>query len=510
MTVSLEMMAEAASTLMPGQKVIGARNVQASRWIQVDPDGEPVTVAFSVKRIAPDTVRVFGWRHRPEAANARGETLVEGVFLFGAEYPEPPRPSSLELVNGRTPEYEAARLYTDRKMFHGPSFQGIVSLDRIGENGILAKLDVLPTDTLVASDSDPVFHLDPCLLDAAGQLVGYWPLEYCTDGFVLFPIRVHELALYRGVLPPGSRTACQMRIASLTPKQLRADIDVIAPDGSLWMRITGWEDWRFSWTNEFYQFWRFPNRSTNGTPLNLTDPAGRVDVEARRIQGFGGEMDKPMWEYLWAHMILSRREMAEYRNLSDRTLRTGLLYRKGIVKDTLRAWLERRSGVQLYPADIEVDEEGGEITLSGPAMVKFPEPLRVSVSYDHPVAVAAAAPASVGIEVEAIAHWEGGVETLRMSRPERDMLPPVETAEDRDEWLTRSWCAKKVAAKALGMGISEVSAVAALAIDAVDHATGEFTISWKASTRDGGGSLRAATVREGDYIIALATTLETR
>ena len=68
-----------------------------------------------------------------------------------------------------------------------------------------AKLDVLPTDDLLSWDREPVFHFDPCLLDAAGQLVGYWPIEYCTEGFVLFPIRINQLTVYGGARRAGER-----------------------------------------------------------------------------------------------------------------------------------------------------------------------------------------------------------------------------------------------------------------------------------------------------------------
>jgi acyl transferase domain-containing protein/phosphopantetheinyl transferase (holo-ACP synthase) len=505
MTVSLEMMAEVASTLSPGLKMIRARNVQALRWIEVDPDDEPVTLAFSAKRVAPDSIRVMGWRHRPEAKTSTRETLVEGTFVFGDTLPPAPAPSSLELVAGRAPSATPPGLYTNRQMFHGPRFQGIVAMDRIGENGLLAQLEVLRTDNVLASDSDPVFHTDPFLLDAAGQLVGYWPLEYCADGFVLFPIRIQELTLHRGVLPPGTRTTCQMRIANLSARQLRADMDVIAPDGGLWMRITGWEDWRFSWTQDFYQFWQFPNRRVNGTPVIFPVPPRGADVECLRVHSFG-EMDKPMWENLWAHMVLSRREMAEYRGLSDRRARTRLLYRRAVAKDALRAWIVKNADRHLYPADIEIDGDDGQIAISGPALAVFPRPLYVSVSYDHPVAVAAAGPAPLGIELDAIVHWEGGVETARMSRSERGLLP-ADTAERRDEWLTRAWCAKKAAAKAFGTDAD--AAPADVTVAAIDEAGGILTVERNSAIELNGQTLKVSTVRDGDYIIALAS-LETR
>jgi phosphopantetheinyl transferase (holo-ACP synthase) len=508
-TVSLEMMAEAAALLMPGRHVVGAKNAQALRWIDVDPDAAPVTLALHAKRMSPDAVRVVIWKHREGTPpEARTELLADGTFLFADEYPETPAPAAIELVNARPVRHTATELYAERRLFHGPRFQGVVSADGIGDNGVDAKLDVLPTDDLLSWDREPVFHFDPCLLDAAGQLVGYWPIEYCTEGFVLFPIRINQLTVYGGARRAGERTTCRVRITGLTARQMKADIDVIGADGALWMRINGWEDWRFGWEVDFYDFWRFPNRYPNGAPLDVPLPAGAPDVTVRRVQPFG-EADKPMWEYLWAHMVLSRSEMAQYRALQDRASRAAFLYPLAVAKDAVRDWMQRHAQRRYYPADIEIVEESGAHRVAGPAAADFRTPLCVSVSYDAPLAVAAAAAVPIGIEVEAVGHWEGGVEEGRVRKQERALMP-VSEGEERDEWLTRLWCARKAAAKAAGLDIRDPGTSQALAIEQV-AANGAITVSLaSASGRQAGDTLSVSTTRNGDYIIALAIRLETR
>ena len=52
-------------------------------------------------------------------------------------------------------------------MFHGPLFQMIRSLDRIGREGIEGTLEVQPRNGWFRSNPEPRVALDPVLIDAA-------------------------------------------------------------------------------------------------------------------------------------------------------------------------------------------------------------------------------------------------------------------------------------------------------------------------------------------------------
>ncbi|GAG34661.1 unnamed protein product, partial [marine sediment metagenome] len=215
LTVTVELMAEVASLLVPDLKVVGVKHILAGKWIDVEPGGDKVVLEITATRSdhanqinvsvrGPDTEH-SGDKDAPPATS-------EGVILFADSFPSPPPVEQDKLENPRVPRHTAEQMYAHRHMFHGSRFQGVVSIDTVGEQGLLAQLEVLPTDDLLKSNSAPRFSVDPFLLDAAGQLVGYWPVEYLSEGYVLFPFRIHELMLFRENLKPGERATCHLRI----------------------------------------------------------------------------------------------------------------------------------------------------------------------------------------------------------------------------------------------------------------------------------------------------------
>ena len=504
LTVSVALMAEVAAILSPASKVIGAKNIQASKWIGVEKGGPKITIAVTARRKDDQHVFVSIAHHQPDRKpGAPSEALAEGTIVLAPDYSAAPDGQAFELVHAKTPQSTGPGLYATRRMFHGPRFQGIASLDAMGDNGLLAQLDTLPRHDLIRSNPDPAFHLDPCLLDAAGQLVGYWPIEYCQEGFVLFPIRIQELKLFRPPLPPGQRSTCQMRLKSLSHHQLKADLDVIAPDGKVWMRILGWEDWRFYWPKSFYEFWRFPNKGENGTHLDFRFPEGFPDVECRRLDPFG-EVDRSIWENLWAHIILSQRELTEYRSMEDKASRASWICEKAITKDAVRMWVRRRAGRELYPADVEITNGNGRLKIGGPWQHDVEPPANVSIARLGPVTVAATGSCGLGVEIESVAHRKTGAEADLLSPPELALLPDN---EPRDEWLARACCAKKAAAKALGIPVEDSGRVKDLVIGSLDVERGEVTVVRRgAKGQDQPLEMIVPSVRDGDNIIALAVT----
>ena len=504
MTVSVALMAEVAAILGPASKVVGAKNIQASKWIGVEKGGPKITIAVTARRSDDQHVFVSIAHHQPDRQpGAPTEALAEGTIVLAPDYPAAPEEEAFELVNARTPQSTGPGLYATRRMFHGPRFQGIASLDAMGDDGLLAQLDTLPRHNLIRSNPDPAFHLDPCLLDAAGQLVGYWPIEYCQEGFVLFPIRIQELKLFRPPLPPGQRSTCQMRIKSLSHHQLKADLDVIAPDGKVWMRILGWEDWRFYWPKGFYEFWRFPNKGENGTHLDFRLPEGWPDVECRKLDPFG-EIDKSMWENLWAHIILSQRELTEYRSIEDRGSRASWICERAVTKDTVRMWVRSQAGRELYPADVEISNGDGRLTVAGPWQheVQVPD---VSIARHGALTVAAAGRCGLGVEIEPVVPGSIGSESGLLSPPELALLP--DNGPQRDEWLARACCAKKAAAKALGIPVEDSGRVKDLVISSLDVERGEVNVVRRsAKGQDQPLEMVIPSVRDGDNIIALAVT----
>ncbi|MCA1601957.1 MAG: polyketide synthase dehydratase domain-containing protein [Acidobacteria bacterium] len=504
LTVSLELMAEVAALLMPGLKVVGAKEVRAHKWIEVEKAGPQVILAIAAGRTSSTEVRVTVRHHQVErpAGPGASEPLAEAIVKFAKDFPSAPPVEELELKNDRPPACTAEEMYGQRRMFHGPRFRGVVSLDRVGEDGLLARLEVLPTHDLFKSNHSPVFNIDPFLLDAAGQLIGYWPIECLSEGFVLFPIRVAELTLYRENLGPGQRAICQVRIRDVAHRQLRADMDIIGPSGTLWMRVTGWEDWRFYWTENFYDFWRFPNKGFVSEAVEIPKPAELPGIECRQVRPFG-EMGKSMWENLWAHLTLSRRELTEYRAMGDPRMRAGWLFGRVAAKDAVRAWVKRQHKRDLYPADVEIiPDEHGKPKVSGRWSSELGAVPQVSIAHKGTLAVAAAAEHEVGIDVETIEERDAGFEALAFGEGERHILGELNNL-DHAEWVTRAWCAKEAAGKAMGRGLN--GNPRSMSIQSVDPDSGEIVVASEEVVQSRGGSeFVVQSFRDGGFVITLA------
>ncbi|MEW5801872.1 MAG: beta-ketoacyl synthase N-terminal-like domain-containing protein [bacterium] len=374
MTVSIEIMAEAASLLFPGQKLIRAERIGASQWICLEKE-EPVTLSIKAEVTAPGEALVQIGIIRSGLQEKPRQQVVSGRMIFGQAYPSPPSLAEFILQDERVPSHTAEQVYSEHRMFHGPRFQGIASMDSVGRNGLKAHLKTSPASFLPKMEdasgeiasygtlgsgffrSWPVPRLltDPFLLDAAGQLVGYWPVEYLDSGFVIFPIALEALCIYGDTPPPLSCLRTRMRLREVTNTQVRADLDILNDDGQVWMQLIGWEDWRFYWSRQLYDFWRFPNRGFIGQITELQVKAtgygaeyiqgtkadqGTKALSISLIQQFWrGEAD--MFRDVMAYMILSRREREIYHRLPSVKEQGNWLLERMVVKDVIRNFLEK-------------------------------------------------------------------------------------------------------------------------------------------------------------------------
>jgi len=101
---------------------------------------------------------------------------VEGTMVFADTYPSRGARTAAAAA-GAPSKWTADTLYGD-VMFHGPAFRGVVSMDRWGEDGAEATLQVLPSTGLFRSSANPALLTDPILLDQPGQVVGFWIAEH--------------------------------------------------------------------------------------------------------------------------------------------------------------------------------------------------------------------------------------------------------------------------------------------------------------------------------------------
>ena len=81
-------------------------------------------------------------------------------------------------------------------MTHGPCFQVIAGLSRIGDRQIEAYLSVPGQAGVFASVAEPKWLVNPMLMDACAQLVGYWAQHELPERFITFPAGVQRIRLF--------------------------------------------------------------------------------------------------------------------------------------------------------------------------------------------------------------------------------------------------------------------------------------------------------------------------
>lgn len=521
LTISMEMVAEVTALLVPGKVVTGMRELRAYRWITLERGQVTLELAAKIKASTESAVEVNVQMHEVKedegTETARvGPVLVEATVLFGGGYPEAPPAKDLPLRGGRPSRWTPDRLYAEG-MFHGPTLQGVTSVDRWGEDGAQATLSVLPREGLFRSTPDPVFLADPVLLDAVGQLVGYWAAEHLETGFNVFPYRLEALSLYGPALPVGTRMRCRARCALFGEHGVRSDFEVVGADGRLWARLTGWEDRRFELPSAFYRLRIAPRDATLGRPwlAPIAPFSSTKYLECCRIDGFSPEFFEAhtgIWQQVLAHLVLSRCEREVWRGLNGPPKRrTEWLLGRVAAKDAVRLYLKRRYGMAICPADVEITpDEYGCPAVTGSWVKDIGEVPALSIAHTDSVAVALvgdrATCSGVGVDVEPIGRMNELLRDVTFSPKERHLIP-ASSAPQQEEWSVRLWCAKEAVAKALGRGM--VEGPKGLVIRDLDERTGRVTIALSGElAREFHDATSvpctAYTVREGDLIVAVS------
>ena len=345
-------------------------------------------------------------------------------------------------------------------MFHGPSWQGVRSVDLTGRDGAVATLQVLPTDQMIASNSAPQFVLDPVVLDAAGQLIGFWAAEALDRGQIVFPFACEALEIFGPAhRPVGDILTCVAHVTGMIGDQIvTSDIEVLGADGLPWLRLRRWQDKRFDATDEMRSL-----LGSGPTTISQSWPApvamlGMGATAECRILTATVPPDSAFWTKVWATRFLSPRERQVFQALSGTSTRKlEWLSARTAAKEAVQSLLAD-IGLSVQQADIEVlaDEEGRP-TLAGEWLRYVDFVPRISLSHTDGCAIAVAAwPAgqahfSLGVDVERVTGRPAGFAGLAFSPDEQHLLDSLPGSTE--EWTLRFWCAKESVAKTLGTGL---------------------------------------------------------
>jgi len=513
LTMSTELLAEAGTLLIPEKKLLGMKEVRAHRWLALEEDS--LSIHVTARRLADSEneveVKIY---IVPDGEGEKKQLSVEGTMIFGDQYPEPPALDRFSLRGERASKWESyssERLYAEA-MFHGPRWQGVASVERWGEDGMVSTLRGLPTDKFFRSDPAPVFVTDPVVLDAAGQIVGFWTMEGLDTGRMVFPYRIEAIEFYAPnptTIP--EKVPCYVRSELFGQNRMRSDIDMIGPDGRLWMRLVSWEDRRFELPGRLYPLVLSPGQSVTSEPqpLPLAHFPDPESFQCSQIETLC-KADRLFWNRVCAYIILKPREREEFRNLHVPEARQiEWLTGRVAAKDAVRELIERLHGIKLCPVDIEiVKDEHGQPFPTGAWEAQVGQRPALSMAHTEGVALALAGfcreGQRVGIDIEKIRPREKGFETMSFNKEELELISTL-ASNDRDEWVTRLWCAKEAVGKALGRGL--IDGPRGVAVQEVDTNAETVKIRLRGKLAElfpefASSPIKAYTVREGDVIIS--------
>ena len=457
-TVSMEILAEAAAYLVGGNKVVtGISNLRGYRWLSLDQGHLTLNIKATLQpQPDPDTWQVQVRLFLTSSDQEQGHLVFEGIVNLADSFAIPPTAVELKLTQPAASRWTDAELYSTG-MFHGPRFQGVKHIHCWGKEGIEADLQVISIHNFFHERPNPTFQIDAGLLDAVGQLVGYWVSEQFGSDFNVFPFQVKAFDQYTGPLPAGSQVRCRATIKFIGDRQAIANFDCIDSQGRLIARIEAWQDRCFTVPEHYYHCRLQPSKAYLSRPWLQTE----TNLFVRRIDPFPEGFFSDAWR-IWlrvlAHLVLNQNERDFWYNLSEQSKRRiDWLLGRIAAKDAVRQWAEQTLNLQLAPVDIEV----GATSLGQPIIIcaelekldLIPQ-ISITHSHEHIVAVLSPPNTKVGIDLQRLEklHVDDLLDVVVKSQ-ERKWLDNLPTNEKQIR-IVEFWCAKEAAAKALGIGLN--------------------------------------------------------
>lgn len=444
MTMSIEAMAEVAACVVPGQGLIGIEEIKATRWIDlVDVEATTLTIEARFDRYDPQREATFV----RAAIRAEGQSgpSIEATLLFGRHYLLELFPDFGALDAGTALRIDAARLYGERHLFHGPAFRCLFGEVFVEDRRIAGHLRVPSPTDLFRSTAEPQLLLQPCVLDAICQMVGVYAMQ--RDRYA-FPVGLGKLELYRPTPSAGTLVPVRIELRKTDGKTIHADVEAEDGDGGVWMRIADLRCWKFQWERRLVDYRRAPGQFLLGRPAPVGNTADGPLV-LHLAEPDLGKFDPRML----ARDCLGLEEAAVYESHARFPARQSQwLLGRTVAKDCVRRWISDRTGAEMaHPAAILVrsDPAGRPYVAGADGREALPH---VSIAHCEDRAIAAAHSGRVGVDIERIADRDDGFLAAVAGPDEREKVKAL-GAPRRAEWITRLWGAKEAVGKLLGSGV---------------------------------------------------------
>jgi acyl transferase domain-containing protein/phosphopantetheinyl transferase len=506
--VMAEMTAQVAALVVsPGLALTSLVQARAHKWVRYEEGPSQLEIRGQRMRSSGDERVWVGIFNRGPAGEDKADRPVfEATAVFGVSVPPPPA-APWSLAQPRASRFTAESLYSEQWLFHGPAFQALVEVGKHSDDGIDGTLRVLPFEPLVRPGQPAAMHTDLIVIDSFTHLLGCFGLDYFTEGDIVYPLRLEALELYGDRPPVGTDVACRIALLEVQRHRLRVGVEIVRPDGTVWIRIRDWEDWRFHWPARYRDVFRAPDATFIGEELAVVDPKQGPVFQAKCVWlEPPADMGRPVWRDVLEQTQLGPAERAAFLAScgSDRR-RSRRLWGRIAAKEAARRLWRDEGLAATFPADLTIlANRAGQprlVHVGDPGDRSLPA---ISIAHADGVAVALGASdpsALVGIDVEPVTNRPLGFEESAFTQDERTMLGRWNGA-NRAEWVARFWCAREAAAKAVGVGLSAGPKIAEVV--SIDERSGEMHVRLSLELRTACSErmenhLRVFSARRGHY-----------
>lgn len=309
----------------------------------------------------------------------------------------------------------------DRHMFHGPAYQGIVSVTQIADRGIHG---------WIRGGSGK-----GSLLDNAGQLFGLWLQLTLPINKVAFPIKIGSIHFFEDFQDQSGDFECFCQLTDLNGETATADF-LIKRQSKVWATVKGWQNIRLEFDERLWQVSMAPQQNLLAEEI------------APGVFYFNKAYQKVIsWDFIAKRYL----PLADRKYLDQLPIhkRKAWLISRVAVRDAIRALLRREKNEAYFPIEFSLANKA-----SGQPIIQneFGYDVHISIAHKQEEAVGIARlHQSVGIDMEEIRTRSDGFMELVLTDHEKAL---IQHKPDIAEWLTRFWVAKEAFGKSIGKGLA--------------------------------------------------------
>ncbi len=356
LTMELNLMRDAVQQVIPHKKVISLEKVHAFNWLRVS---KPTDIDIEVNHL------------RSGSAEVCIQGYAKALAILDDDYPATLEARAVEYENPRPAPVEAAQLYSERWMFHGPAYQAVTKLGPIADNGIQGRLKVPQGNG--------------ALLDNMGQLAGYWVMEQ-KNNCLAMPVGIEKVTFCCPDPALGQEFLCHVVVRELASDRCISDMELVDDQGRVAVKIDGWTTRRFPMNQHIWLRSRRVEKSTLS------------QVSERGYVVFHDVYDAAITRDYFAKRYLNQPELDEYDKVPPRHRRQWLNGRIA-AKDAIRSYYWQRHGrFDFYPKEIRIcnDHSGRPVafghvsdTYDGSLyiFITHTDNLTIAMAHDEPVQI---------------------------------------------------------------------------------------------------------------------------